>query len=142
MSALYLTPIALSLLLLGAHLYRHGGAWPSLAVLVLAGLLFVPRPWAARVVQFALLLAAAEWLRTLLVLVLARLQTGESYARLAAILGVVSIVTGASALLFQTRRLRAVYGFGPVGDETSARVASARLAPSDPAEQPREEKSV
>lgn len=56
---------ALALLLLAAHFYR-AGLWPlSLVALLLVGLLFVPRAWAARATQIALVVGVIEWLRTL-----------------------------------------------------------------------------
>jgi hypothetical protein len=103
-------PIVVSLLVLGAHFLRYGNLAGVLAVLILVGLLFVPRPWAARVVQAALVLGTLEWLRTLFVLVRWRAAHGEPIARMAVILAVVAALTLGSALLFQSRRLRALYG--------------------------------
>lgn len=107
--ALSYIPIVLSLLALGAHFLRYGNSAGVLAVLVLAGLLFVPRPWAARTVQGALVLGALEWLRTLYLLVRWRVAHGEPFGRMAVILAVVAAVTLCSALLFQSRRLRELY---------------------------------
>lgn len=110
MLVLYLTLIVLSLLLFGAHLFRHGWTLPLIATVALLGVLLIRRPWAARIVQLALLLATAEWSRTLLQLIDLRTQAGLPWLRLAVILGCVVILTGASALSFQTRRLGAFYG--------------------------------
>jgi hypothetical protein len=106
---LQLVPVVLSLLVLGAHFLR-GGNTPLVAVsLGLLVLLAVRRRWAARVLQVALLLGALEWIRTLLTLAGGRMQAGQPVLRLAIILGAVAAVTGLSALLFQTHRLRRVY---------------------------------
>ncbi len=100
----------LALLLLAAHFYR--GGWLPLAALSVAllPLLAVPRPWAARTVQAALVLGALEWLRTLAGLVSMRLALGQPYLRLAVILGAVAAFTLLAAWIFQHRALRTRFG--------------------------------
>jgi len=102
----------LALLLLAAHFYRAG--WLPLAALSVAllPLLAVPRPWAARTLQAALVLGALEWLRTLLVLAGARLEAGESWLRLVIILGGVLLLTLAAAWPLRTAAVRHWYGSG------------------------------
>lgn len=112
MSALLLAPVVLSLLVLGAHFLRTGNLLLVLAVLALLGLLGVRRRWAARTVQVALLLGAAEWVRTLVVLNAVRVQAGLPARRMVIILGCVALVTAVSALVFRTARLRRRYGGG------------------------------
>lgn len=102
-------PIILSFLLLAAHFFRAGQAAFMALALFLPLLLLVRKAWAARVVQFALLLAAAEWVRTIIVFSIARLELGYPYLRMALILGVVALLTGAAALLFRTTTLRKRY---------------------------------
>lgn len=98
--------------MLGAHFLRAGNLILVALVLVLLGLLAVPRRWAARAVQVALVLGAVEWTRTLVQLAAWRLQTGQPFLRLVFILGVVAVLTGLSSLLFRTRRLRDRYRLG------------------------------
>jgi len=100
------TPAILSFLLLAAHVARHGGGLPMVVPLLLIGLLFVPRPWAGRTVQVALLVGALEWGRTLFVLWQQRAARGEPAGRMAVILGAVALLTAASALGLRTRRAR------------------------------------
>jgi hypothetical protein len=111
-TGLLLAVPGLALLLLAAHLL-HGGMLP-LAVLsiLLTGLLWVRRPWAARAVQFVLLLAAVEWTLTAAGLAQMRMRHGEPYLRLALILGAVTAFTLLAAGVFQRPRLRAWFG-GP-----------------------------
>jgi hypothetical protein len=94
-------------LFLAAHLL-HGGLLP-LAVLavLLVGLLWIRRPWAARVVQVVLLLATVEWILTTLSLAQVRLQHGQPYLRLTLILGAVTAFTLLAAWVFQRPSLRA-----------------------------------
>lgn len=110
-AALLLAP-TLALLLLAAHFYR-AGLWPlALVSLLLIALLFVPRAWAARAVQIALLAGTLEWLRTLAAFVGERMAAGQPYLRLLAILLAVALFTGAAALVFRAYPLRVRYGLG------------------------------
>jgi hypothetical protein len=108
---LLLWPVA-ALLLLAAHYYR-AGLWPLAAVVVLLNaVLLVARPWAARLVQIALLLGAFEWLRALAGFVAERIAAGQPYLRLIAILAAVALFTASAALVFRSYRLRVRYGLG------------------------------
>lgn len=102
-------PIVLSLLVLAAHFLRGGGLLVTVALLGLLALLAVRRPWVPRLMQAVLGLGALEWIRTLVTLALRRSELGEPYLRMVLILGAVVAVTGVSALLFETRKLRRIY---------------------------------
>ena len=106
---LLLLPAGLSALVLGAHFLRRGDWLLVAASLALLALLFVRRPWAARLVQLALLAGALEWLRTLAALLPARRVAGEPWVRLVAILGGVALLALLGAALFETRGLRERY---------------------------------
>jgi hypothetical protein len=109
--ALVLVP-AVALLVLAAHFYR-AGLWPlAVVALVLNGLLLVPRAWAARAVQIALLAGSIEWLRTLAALLGERMASGQPYLRLVAILVGVALFTAGAALVFRSYPLRVRYGIG------------------------------
>lgn len=112
MVALRLVPAALSLLLLAAHFLRSGNL-PAVGItLALLGVLAVRRPWAARVVQIALLLGAAEWVRTLVALADVRSRFGQPMLRMILILGAVAGLTALSALVFRAPRVRNWYARG------------------------------
>lgn len=113
MKALFLALIVLSLAVLGAHYLRYGNVPGVATALALIGLLFVRRPWAARVIQVALVLGAVEWAYTLYELVQIRMAQDAPAARMAAILGVVIAVTLASALLLQTKAMQRLYRLQP-----------------------------
>lgn len=110
MKALLLAPVVLSIAALGAHFMRYGNVIGIAASLVLIGLVFLRRAWAARLIQAALVLGALEWTHTLYELVQIRMVHGAPTARMAAIIGMVIVITLASALLFQTRTLKRIYG--------------------------------
>lgn len=110
-------PIVLSLVVLGAHFMRDGLMIGVAVALALIGLLFVRRPWVARVVQMALLLGAFEWVLTLYVLADMRLRQGESATRMIVILASVALVTFVSALLFQAGPLRKIYHLDSKGSD-------------------------
>ena len=109
MTALLLTPVVLSILVLAAHFLRDGQVVLVVLVLSLLMLLPVPRRWVARVFQLVLLVAAAEWVRTLLELRELRSALGQPYGRMTVILLAVALLTAASALVFETPRLRRRY---------------------------------
>ncbi|MCU0764817.1 MAG: hypothetical protein MUF32_02035 [Burkholderiaceae bacterium] len=100
----------LALLLLAAHFYRADWLAPALLSAALTLLLAVPRAWAARAVQLALVAGAIEWLRTLAAIVALRMATGQPYLRLVLILGGVAAFTLLAAWVFQHRTLRARFG--------------------------------
>lgn len=110
MTALLLAAPVLASLLLGAHFLRSGSSAGVVAALLPIALVFVRRPWAARAAQTILVLGAAEWIRTLALLVEERRAADLPHVRLALILGAVAALTAASALVFETRRLRERYG--------------------------------
>jgi hypothetical protein len=107
--ALIYIPIVLSLVILGAHFMRYGNSVGVIGSAVLIALLVVRRPWAARLVQVALILGALEWVRTLYILVQVRIAQDQPFTRMIIILGVVAVVTFGSALLFQLSILRQHY---------------------------------
>ena len=110
MKVLFYGIVALSLLVLGAHFLRYGNdIGVALSVAPIA-LLFVRKPWAARVVQVILVLGAIEWATTLVGLVQMRMAQGLPATRLAIILGTVIVVTAAAALLFETQTMKRIYG--------------------------------
>ena len=109
-NVLLLTPVVISLLVLGAHFLRYGFSIGVIAALLLIALLFVRQPWVARVMQVVLVLGALEWLRTMYELGHVRALHGQPYGRMLAILGVVAAVTLCSALVFQSKTLKKTYG--------------------------------
>ncbi len=111
--ALLFVPIVLSLVVLGAHFLRYDNKIGVIAALALIGLLFLRKTWVARVVQVALLLGTLEWAHTLYQLVQVRAAQGLPYTRLAIILGTVMAITALSALLFQLRPMKRIYGLTP-----------------------------
>jgi hypothetical protein len=103
---LRLLPAALALLVLGAHFLRAGYAALVAAALAVVALLFVRRPWAARTVQGALVLAVLEWLRTLALLAGERRAAGAPYLRMTLILAAVALATALSLLAFRSRAVK------------------------------------
>lgn len=93
---------AVALLLLAAH-FQRAGLYPLVAVsIALIGLSFVDDAWARRVLQVALFLGAAEWLRTAWVLAAHRAAMGLPYARMLAILCAVAAITLVAAVVART----------------------------------------
>jgi hypothetical protein len=113
---LQLVPVVLSLILLGAHFLRAGNLVMVTLVLLFVPLLGVRRLWVARLVQVALVLGAAEWVRALVQMAARRSEAGEPMLRLIAILGSVALVTALSAIALQTGPLRRWYDQSDGGD--------------------------
>jgi len=97
-------------LLLAASFLRAGDQVMVALCGVLLLLLAVPRPWAARVAQVSLALAALRWLWLTWMLASMRAAIGVPYLRMAAILGAVALLTLLAALVFRSARLRRYYG--------------------------------
>ena len=116
MNLFRLLPVIISFLLLGAHFYRAG--WGVLAGLCLAFplLLFLRRAWVPRAFQALLVLGALEWLRTLYVFAAMRIAFEQPWARLALILGAVSLFTALSGWVFRSRALKSLYRMDEPGE--------------------------
>ena len=110
MVVLALLPAILSYLVLAAHFMRGGHLILAGLCLALLVALAFPKRRLAVVAQVSLLLAAAEWVRTLVLLLEERRSLGEPYLRMALILGGVAVLTLASAFLFYLPVLRRRYG--------------------------------
>ena len=110
MNFVWLIPVFLSLLLLGAHLLFHTG---QLAIALIPLLFLVPlmlrKYWVPWLTQLVLLLGAIEWVRTLYVGVNQKLAAGADWQRYALILGAVALFTALSCLVFRSEGLRARY---------------------------------
>ncbi len=105
MTVLLASPIVLSCLVLAAHFLRGGQAAFVAICLAIPLLFMVRRPWAGWAITTLLGLGCLEWLATLVQIAQVRMAMGEPWLRMAAILGTVTLITGASALLPRTRRL-------------------------------------
>lgn len=113
MRALSIVMTVVSALLIAAHFLRSGPY-----VLVAVGALFplllmFKSRIALRVVQFLLILSAAEWIRTLASIALLRQALGEPWIRMAVILGVVAAFSLASAVLLGHARRRNAITLAP-----------------------------
>jgi len=109
MNLLKLIPAILSFLLLGAHFSRADVSPLMFICIAFPLLFFVKKPWVARLSQLLLVLGALEWIRAIYIYAIERQAIGESWTRLAMILGIVALFTGFSALVFRFGSLRKRY---------------------------------
>ncbi len=109
---LRLFPAILSLVVLAAHFARMGNFVVVLLLLACVGLLWMRRPWVAYAIQTLLVLGVIVWILTAAGIALARIQTGESWLRMALILFGVTCFTAYAAWHFRHPRLRAWFGTG------------------------------
>jgi hypothetical protein len=115
MTVLKLLPVIIRALLLGAHFSRAGLAPLALMIVLFPAFLLLKRAWVARLTQFVLIVGAAEWVRTLVVLVSARREIGQPWTRLAVILGCVALFTLGAGLAFSfSSALRKRYGLNKI----------------------------
>jgi hypothetical protein len=99
----------MSFLLLAAHFSRNDVTALVAASLALPVLLLVRRAWVPRLFQVLLILGGVEWIRSLVTYASRRQAEGESWMRLAIILGVVALFTACSGLVFRNSKLRQRY---------------------------------
>lgn len=102
-------PIALSFLLLAAHFSRADLQLFMILSLLIPFILFIKKPWAARLIQICLIIGAVEWIRTILNLINVRTSLNEDWSRMAIILGVVALFTLLSAFIIQTKAMKKIY---------------------------------
>lgn len=106
---LWLLPVIVSMLLIGAHFLRSGSLVLVAVSLMLLLVLLIRHPLAARLLQLALLLATVEWVRTAFVFIMARAAAGLPWVRLAWILGAVAGVSAAAIFVFCSKTLKERY---------------------------------
>lgn len=109
MNLIKLFPVYLSSLLLGAHFLYIDNIPLVAGSLLFPILLLFQKPWIARIIQLILLAGALEWVRTLLIHVAQRKLEGQEWTRLAVILGIVALLTGLSAFVFQLQSIKKLY---------------------------------
>ncbi len=112
MSICLLLAPGLAFAILAAHFYRASAWLPLSCCVVLALLLPLRRAWVPRLVQGCLIAGTGEWVWTAFVLVQQRMALGQPWLRLVFILGLVAVLTAASALVFRSPALRARYPRG------------------------------
>ena len=107
--ASFFIPVVLSLIAIGAHFLRYDNLISVAGTLILIALLVVRRPWVARMTQVVLVIGALEWLLTLYELLQVRVALGQPFLRMSIILGIVTVVTICSAVLFQSVTMKKIY---------------------------------
>jgi len=110
MNIVRLLPVIVSALLMAAHFSRADNMALLALSLAFPFILVLRRPWVAHLTRVALVLASLEWMRTAVGIAGRRQAAGESWTRMAVILGSVAALTLASGLVFNGRDLRARYG--------------------------------
>lgn len=108
-TALGITPIVISFVLLAAHFLRASQFVLVALCVLFAVLLLVPRRWAARSIQAALVAGTFEWMLSLVLIVQQRMSSGLPYTRVSLILAAVAALTLASAFAFLLPALRKRY---------------------------------
>lgn len=109
MNFLRVLPALLGALVPAAHFLRSGRPGLTSVGLVFPTILLIPHRWSARLVQIALVLGSLEWVRTFVVVASHRQAMGDALTRMAIVLGIVAVLTAASALFFRMKAPRERY---------------------------------
>ncbi len=109
MNILRLLPAIFSFVILSAHFSRAGLPLFSVIFLLIPFLLLLKQAWVARLIQIILIVGSIEWIRTLFIYTNERQAIGEPIFKLIIILGIVTIFTGLSALVFKNQSLKERY---------------------------------
>lgn len=88
---------------MGAHCLRAGLHSLTVLSLALPLLMLIRQRWAARLLQGCMVLAGAEWIRTLTMIAAQRAAENRPWLRMAAILGSVAALTFLAAWLARPR---------------------------------------
>ncbi|MBI4842908.1 MAG: hypothetical protein HY809_01090 [Nitrospirae bacterium] len=102
-------PFIISALMIAAHFYRHYNYPLMAASLFLPLLLLLKRRWALRVIQLFAFTGAGVWINTIFEIAHERINYGESWIRMAFILGVVAFFTLFSGLLLNSKKVKERY---------------------------------
>ena len=105
---LFILPV-LSSLLLAAHFSRVGNEWLPLVCLLLPLILFTRKRWVMRGFQLFLLAGGLIWLERAMVLIKVRQYNNAPWIRLVIILSTVALFTILSALVFQNKKIKAIF---------------------------------
>ncbi len=108
-TALGIAPVVISFALLAAHFLRASQLALVVLCVALALLLAIPRRWAARAIQAALVAGAIEWMLTLVLIVQQRMAGGLPYLRTMLILAGVIVFTLACVFTFLLPAMRMRY---------------------------------
>ena len=102
-------PIVLCSLLMAAHFGRANIFVLQIISLLIPFILIWKNKISARVVQVLLIVYGFEWIRTIFYYARIRTADGESWIRLAIILGIVALLNFATILVFRSKSMKERY---------------------------------
>ncbi len=109
MNIIKLLPVIFSFLILSAHFSRGDLFVLSIICLLIPFLLFIKHKWVVRLIQIVLIIGSLELIRSMFHYVNERQILGEPYTLLIIIMVSVALLTGLSALVFNSKKLRERY---------------------------------
>ena len=102
-------PLVFSFLLLAAHFLRYGILPLVIIILLFPIILIFRKPVAARIIQIALVLGTAEWIRTTVSTIIFREHIQQPWGRYLIIMASVTLFTFISAFVFFSKNLKTRY---------------------------------
>lgn len=106
---LRIIPLILATFMVSAHFFRHYNYPLMIISLLVPFLLLIKKRWVLIVIQFFALAGAGVWINTIVVLAKTRMHYGESWKRMAIILGIVALFTAGSGLLLNLKKVKEKY---------------------------------
>jgi len=102
-------PVILCSILMAAHFGRANMLVLQIVSLAIPVLLLWKSKISARLIQIFLILYGFEWIRTLIYYARIRSESGESWLRLAIILGIIAGLNFVTCLVFRTKSMKDRY---------------------------------
>lgn len=109
MTVIRLLPVLLSALLIAAHFFRSGNIGLAVVSISAPFMLLINRRWVMHVISGMLLLGAMVWIETTFAFIHIRQALGMPWVRLGAILGLVTVLTASSGLVFRKKKITDIY---------------------------------
>ena len=101
--------LIISYLLLIAHFLREGEVLLTALYLLVPFFLIIKKKWSLILLQIFIYGGVLVWIQTLFSLIVARIDMGAPWLRMAIILGVVILITLISGLLLNSRLIKEKY---------------------------------
>ncbi len=104
-----LIPIYLSFMIIGAHFLRNRLIGVALMCFAAGFALQIKRKWVANVFTILLVIISIDWVSTAFNFYMERKMKGEPYMRMLIIIGVVSLISLCSTLIFKQKKMKERY---------------------------------
>ena len=109
MLAVRLLPVFFSTLIFSAHVSRHGAQIIAIIILIILLTLFYKKEITIKIWTVYLIIMAVEWTRTMALIIMGRIQSGQDWTKIPIILGSIILFTLFSAFWINRQSIKNVY---------------------------------